>query len=493
MTISIDSRELWQDIVAATSGMSSYSTALRVPLFIKLRDRKQSFGRQTLDILAGVSEFLPLRLSTQPSEPKGSILFCFAHRTPSNMNNLIPVAREVLRRGLHGTIVMGGDFRDELREFVGKFPMVSIQELAARIGGRARISNLMRLFTVYRQISAALSRLRPMYASALAANRGAIVRDLVYSMQCHSASEMLIDNWSPSCVISTSDFWPLEHQLCCQASLRGIPNLVIQHGTIGDFWWPFVAEMYCMWGDTHVQQMEELGAPPDRMKVLGMPATDEMFRNTLTRSVRPLSHRQSPDCLILSHTQGAKFERDAFESYRMFIADIIQQTPFANWKVKLHPKEDDRVYREMGASVFNRLTFLPKDISLQDAIADSDVVTTLYSTAGLEAMVLGRPLIVAPAISRVRHLAPWPSMGGGVYATDAAEFRIQLERLYSDPEYRDEQLHKQKIYLSTSFANQGNAAKKIADLLEQYSQSRSFELIEQGNRNNASCLSEVSR
>jgi hypothetical protein len=84
-------------------------------------------------------------------------------------------------------------------------------------------------------------------------------------------------------------------------------------------------------------------------------------------------------------------------------------------------------------------------------------------------MVLGRPLIVAPAIPNVRHLAPWPSLGGGTYADTPGDFGIQFNRLFSDVNYRAQQLEMQHTYLAKSFANQGHATERIVDLLEQYS------------------------
>jgi hypothetical protein len=440
-----------------------------MPLFIKLQVPKEGIVRQVQDILLAASEFLGLPDMKPSGRSKNGVLFCFAHSTPSNMNNLLPVAREALRRGILGGIVMGGNFRAELHEFVGAVPIVSTQTLVARLPVQVRVRNIARLGSEYRQILSALRRERPSLTSSLAARRAVILRQLASSIQFGSAFERLLDSWMPTCVISTSDFWPLEHQLCCQASRRRIPSIVIQHGTIGDFWWPFVADTYCMWGETHIQQMQELGVPIERMAATGMPATDGIFRGVREDAPRPSRDHSQPVCLILSHTHGRSIERDVFEKYKHFVAAAIKASPSVNWKVKLHPMENDSFYREMGSSIFDRLTFHPRTASLQETVTDADVVTTVYSTAGLEAMVLGRPLIVAPAIPSVQHLAPWPSLGGGTYADTLGGFSIQLNRLVSDGDYRAQQLEKQRSFLQRSFANQGHAAECVVDLLEQYS------------------------
>lgn len=463
--------ELWRDIVAATAEEDSDITALRIPLLYRL-ENKQYIGKQMRDVLFAAAEFLHLPDANPIHFPKGKALFCFAHCTAANMNNLLPVAREALKRNVLGGIVMGEDFTAELGEFVGAVPLVSVKSLIGSLPPSVRYKNAASIAKVYRKLAKGLIQRRPALGGGLAANRGSILRDITCSLQFGSVWQQVLANWSPGCVVSTSDFWPLEHQLCRQAASLKIPSLVIQHGVIGDFWWPFVADICCLWGATHVQQLIDLGAPAERLIAVGMPASDGMFRHSNCDASTRNRRRTSPVCLLMSHTHGKMYEKEAFDRYKDFIAEAVKSAPEIIWKVKLHPMEDEEFYRAMGASVFERLNFHPKTVSLLEAVADADVVTTVYSTAGLESMVLNRPLIVAPAISRVQHLAPWPAMGGGIYAETPTDFQSLIMRLTLEKEYREEHLQKQHKFLAASFANQGRAAERIVDLLEQCSRRR---------------------
>jgi hypothetical protein len=351
----------------------------------------------------------------------------------------------------------------ELHEFVGLVPIVLVEELLGQMNLGERIRNALRVAKAYNQITSALSR--HLQGFRLTGRRARLARELVVSALYGSVCKRVLDSWSPSCIISTSDFWPLEHQLCCQASRRQIPSLVIQHGVIDEFWWPFVADLYCMWGDSQADQMRRLGAPAERLTVLGMPATDNLFGRANAGEYKPVGIRTQPVCLLLSQTNGKGYEPEAFRSYRQFLAEAISRMPFVTWKVKLHPVEDDSFYREMGDAVYRRLTFHPKNMSLEEAVHDADVATTVFSTAGLEAMIMNRPLIVAPATARVQEVAWWPTMGGGTYAASAQEFQIQMTKLTSDRDHRARQMDKQREFLSKSFANQGHAAERIVDLL----------------------------
>ena len=365
-----------------------------------------------------------------------------------------------------GGILTGQDLSVELREFAGVVPIVSAEEILGQLSILERLRIAVRVAKAYRQITSALSR--HLAGFRFTGRRAMLVQMLVSSVLSGSVCKRLLDGWLPDCVISTSDFWPLEHQLCRQASDRQIPSLVIQHGTIDYIWWPFVADLYCMWGEAHVDQMLNIGAPSERLKVLGMPATDKFFGRAGTENHIQVKSDVPPVCLLLSMTNGISAEPEVFRSYRQFLAEALTLIPFVTWKVKFHPVEDDSFYREMGDALYRRLIFHPKNVSLEDAVNDADVVTTVYSTAGMEAMVMNRPLIVAPASLRIQELAWWPAMGGGRYASSPQEFQAQLTKLISDQNYRTRQLNEQREFLSKSFANQGHAAERIVDLLERY-------------------------
>jgi hypothetical protein len=105
-------------------------------------------------------------------------------------------------------------------------------------------------------------------------------------------------------------------------------------------------------------------------------------------------------------------------------------------------------------------------MGLEEAILEANVVTTLYSTAGLEGMILDRALLVPCLSDRVQELAWWPRFGGGIYAYTPADFAERLHELTSNPLCLSSQLHRQREFLKGCFVNRGHAAEAIVDLLE---------------------------
>jgi hypothetical protein len=458
--------ELWQPIVAATEELGPDATSLRIPLWVEFREPPRNLKRSVVTLWGICSPFLTFRRKKKVPASKSGTLFCLPHRTPSNVNNFLPVAREAHRRALLGGIFTAQNLSEELKEFAGNVPMVSAVELVGQLALLERWHIAVRAAKAYKQLTAALIKIVPRFR--MTGRRLAVFRMVLDSLFYGAVCKRLLDNWSPNCVFSTSDFWPFEHQLCRQASLQGIPSAIIQHGTIDYIWWPFVADFYYMWGEAHVEQMLNIGAPAERMKALGMPATDKFFLRAENSRPKP-GNQESPVCLLLSMTNGISAEPEVFRSYREFLVEAMRLMPFVTWKVKFHPVEDDSFYRAMGDDIFSRLKFHARDLPLEQAVSDADIVTTVYSTAGMEAMVMNKPVIIAPATARVHELAWWPSMGGGTYAATAEEFQAQINKLISDRDYRARQIAEQREFLSKSFANQGHAAERIVDMLEQYS------------------------
>jgi hypothetical protein len=403
-----------------------------------------------------------------PSAAAQRFVFCFAHQSPANMHNLLPVAREAQERGLLGGIVSGARSLEPLREFSGRVPMVTGQSLISLLSMRERRSIAREAMQAVREMSRLVSRCETRLRVRLLKNAGMVLDEIVRSLATARAFQRLFQAWSPACVISTSDLFPFEFQFARQAQACGIPSVVIQHGTPDDCWWPFQADHFVAWGEVFREQMLALGAPASRLTVGGMPASDAVFQRAQTlRQGQDSSNtvHKPPVCLILSHSHGRAFEPDSFQQLKAFLPEVIASTPDISWKVKLHPAEDDSFYRELGDATFRRLEIYPRSTTLTDAVSNADVATTLFSASGLDAMIRGCPVIVTALSARSKELAWWPDVGGGVFAHTPDEFRQHLMDLVAIPERRSSQLERQRDFVRRSFANPGRASQAIVNFM----------------------------
>ena len=309
-----------------------------------------------------------------------------------------------------------------------------------------------------------LSTYESSFGDRLRRNVGRVMSDIVTSLQMERAFPILFQSWSPSCVVCTSDLWPFEYQLSYQASRRKVPSIVLQHGNLIYFYWPFIASRFVLWGQQSFDDMQSFGAPGDRLAIGGMPSSDKVFNRTPETTYN--GEAKKPVCLILSHTHARHMEPELYLSYKRFLSQLIPAAPFVQWKVKLHPSEDRSFYEDLGHQVTAAIEFYPASKTLHEALREADVATTLYSTSGMEAMTMGLPMIVPIVSPRMTEPNLLPQLPGALRVYTPEEFELQLEAMVSNPGKRAGQVEAQNAILKHCFSNQGRASGAIVDILE---------------------------
>ena len=419
--------------------------------------------------LAGcVKSFPPFRRKAGVCQvPPGRPMILIPATSGSNLLNLLPVAQEARRRGLLGGIVAGESFQKAGSTALSEFEHVVSETALRSLTGLGFLpKSFARAARRLKRLIVRLNNYSPHCAKRVEQNYGAYIRLMVTSEGMSIAYRQLFSMWRPSFMISTSDFWPPEFQCCWQARRVGVPTAILQHGVMSDLSvWPTYHDTFLAWGETFREQLLAQGAPAERIRVLGMPASDNLFARS-KQNAGKATNGTAPVCLVLSHTQDRIEEFALFEEFGQCLAEAIRSTPGVKWKIKLHPAEDDSFYQERAFSKFGQLEILSRHVSLEQAVEEATVVCTIRSTAGLQAMMLQKPLIVLDLSSLSGPPVAWPTQGGGIYVKNAVEFKNSLERLANDREYSGSLLASQAEFLNNTFANKGKAACAIVDFLE---------------------------
>lgn len=393
-------------------------------------------------------------------------LILVAHASGSNILNLLPVARAAKKRGLAGLIVAGDGVAAEL---LAEFDNVITER---QLWGLARQQGVVRIVQAargkFKKLVNLLEKLAPEQARRVRQNFGWIFRQLLVAEAMRGAVQVLLADWKPSCVISTSDYWPLECQFFCQAQSAGISTALIQHGEFtGVTCWPAQADTFLVWGSVFQEKLLQQGAPACRLRICGMPAADSLFQRIHNHSAKVLN-QAAPVCLVFSHAQDRLEDPATFAAYARLLQEVIPLLPQVQWRIRLHPAEDDSFYRELGWIGHPRVKIeKSRDIPLEDAVAAADVVCTIRSTAGIQAMMMQRPVIVLDLTPGVECSVWWPLYGGGLATKNSEAFKMAFDKLLDDADFRDSLLKSQQEFLDKSFANKGKAATAIVDYLEE--------------------------
>ncbi len=228
-------------------------------------------------------------------------------------------------------------------------------------------------------------------------------------MHTLDAADELLDR-SVRAVVVASDVHPVGKAIVHLANARGIPTIVVQHGLYGNDgealtlgFLPLSAATVCVWGEGSAQILERHGVARERIRLTGQPRFDQI----VALREQDWHHRicdqleLAHSCRFLTFASQNIFRRDEqrlaiLQSFGRLCEDIPESVVV----VKLHPAENLRLWEQSAAKLELPRVRIVKQIDLHRLLAASDVVMTVFSTVGLEALLLGKPLVVLTDLER---------------------------------------------------------------------------------------------
>ncbi|HUT99263.1 MAG TPA: UDP-N-acetylglucosamine 2-epimerase [bacterium] len=211
-----------------------------------------------------------------------------------------------------------------------------------------------------------------------------------------SALEELIEAVRPRLLVSLTERNDLVNLAFRMAAARGIPTLAIEsHDMVWDspLFGRVEADRLAVSGAYSENIYAKNGVPREKMVVTGQPSFDGLVRYREKEPVKKETDErllvvitQPPDVALTDDTRREML-RGAFLAAR--------EIPRLRVLVKPHPRENlgdlRLILSELGAP---RDALLPKKLDLYGLLASSDVILTAFSTVGVEAIMLGRPVVV---------------------------------------------------------------------------------------------------
>ncbi len=205
----------------------------------------------------------------------------------------------------------------------------------------------------------------------------------------------------PKVFIFGNESGPRGHGMIAIARQHGIPTLEVQHGLAAEPWvYVTYADTMVIWGEHSRKTLVDWGARPDKLVCLGAPGLDDLMplaadevllAKRRTKACKQLGIHDAVDLVLL--LTGYPIDSHQVALIRMAFRVAKELSMEDRLVVKPHPR-DMGVLHEKIASDIGVRPRVTRNVDLWGVIAASRVViTTLNSTAGLEALILGRPVI----------------------------------------------------------------------------------------------------
>ncbi len=324
--------------------------------------------------------------------------------------------------------------------------------------------------------------LRPLFVQALEA----IIRDVLEErLEDIDDTHAMLKRLKPQVValratVSTQTHFVILAQV---ARAQGIPSIEMQHGF--EYYGPgsvskrHRSEYTGVYGPLTARQLAEVGDNDTTPVIIGSPRFDVYASLRDAGANKKSTGRVTVLCVAPAVDPGGDFDTYETEEFFKTIANAATHIPNIHVIVKRRPGPNrDEWYLSMIASLFSTISH---EVAQFEPFAElypcADIVISCYSTAAIEAMQCGKPLIylgVSPeqAMMGVHHFSYYASQGAMMIATTEAELSTALVFLVRDQHARAEVSKHAVAFLDREYAFDGRANERAAELVRSLAASK---------------------
>lgn len=275
-----------------------------------------------------------------------------------------------------------------------------------------------------------------------------------------------------------NDVKEFERTIILSSHLTKVPSLVIQHGILAETNGHniLLADKYAAWGRAAVDWYKRFGNAPEKFEITGNPHFD-IFANWKPQlSKAALCKRFNLDedkgIILFATQQVNKFSSFWTDDLFWVMADklltVMQQFPDKQLIIKVDPYEDIEPYRDriIGGSYNNVVAV--KDIDIYTLISFSEVIITLDSTVGLEAMIFDKPLITVNLTKR-RDRVPYAEKGAAVGVYEEESLPLAIKKTLIDHETISQlKIGRNRFFEEYVYGMDGKASERISRFIKHY-------------------------
>jgi len=258
---------------------------------------------------------------------------------------------------------------------------------------------------------------------------------------------------NPKAIVFVNDQLLPSATLAQVAREAGIESFVLQHGAANPYQYPLQASKLLAWGEVDEEYFVRLGMQPEDVIVAGSLRHD-IF------SYRP-NERPTRRCILLisngnNDNRNGELPRLAYDWLRRLNRETNGQYEIS---VRYHPQEKEK-YRALGDAFDHSLNDMP----IETAIAHADLVVGYVSTALLESVLIGRPVIQLLHLS-ARGLCDFWQRGVTIKVDSYNAFAQKTALLMKDDRAYWSAVADQRQHITRFFCCHPNARQSVAEAI----------------------------
>jgi UDP-N-acetylglucosamine 2-epimerase len=176
-----------------------------------------------------------------------------------------------------------------------------------------------------------------------------------------------------------------------------IPTLFIQYGFFvkaGFIYGPSDVDKICVWGRQTKDLMVKRWFDPKKIVITGSPKFDKLVKKKfLTKREVCKKLNLDPNKEIFVFGSQMLPKNESFKITEM-VFKAMKDYPEKQLVIKQHLREyNENLYKKLAKKIGLKNYSITKDFDIYDLVNSCDLLFTAYSTIGLEALILGKPVI----------------------------------------------------------------------------------------------------
>jgi SAM-dependent methyltransferase len=252
--------------------------------------------------------------------------------------------------------------------------------------------------------------------------------------------EALVEVKKINLAVMRNDVKETEMALVFALRLRGIPSLVVQHGVFADNKTKKLsADAFAAWGQASLDLYRGSADSCKRCVITGNPNFDFLlgWRPKVSRQelFGQLGLDENKGLVLLVTQQIHKLSAYLSDDLCLAMADRVlsamRNFPDKQTVIKIDPYEDLSVYRRLVREKSFKGSAAVKDVDIFTLMYFCDAVIIFNSTAGLETMFFGKPLITVNLTKR-QDTVGYAQKQAALEARNEEELLAALDRVFSD-------------------------------------------------------------
>lgn len=267
---------------------------------------------------------------------------------------------------------------------------------------------------------------------------------------------------------------------------QGIPSLEMLHGLDyygkGGSYRFHGASHVSIYGDIIKRQMAHIGPKDTQLHIVGSPRFDVYAQVQKRLGSKRVDARDGRIVFLCIAPVAGAGDIDMYDIIEFFstIAKVVERIPNASVIIKLRPGNNrDAFVKPVLARLFAQVPHtIAQAESLWNVFPKADVVISCFSTAALEALQCGKPVVYLGLSPSQRmlgefHFTPYAEYGAIRMALSTEVLAAHLQTLAAQPSEQELLSQKALAFLAQEYAFDGHSSERTAALIHALAQESS--------------------